>query len=434
MEVPTRQEQARQSMRHGLIEDFEPMTVLGGVDELRDECFKQSRYWKKRDEPAMSALFDALYCESLENQDLRAAMQDSVAVRHLENNDLTSSEVAGVWRATLFGDQLVAGKQPQYYTDRSQWLGPIREVAEIVSNPTPKVYDLERAERLQINLIADKVGTNPYTRAAPTELLMQALAPRFPDGYRELVIGCSMLADTNQILYKSVFPFEPVEFFTPPHGTKKKTMSVANRQLTAVANRALKQSHLVDWCLAVDLTDPFVEHAKRWSQGALRGSELANPAFRNTYDGLASRPHPNLTFKKLDLTTRQDTEQLRSELGDNLPNIVEMGTIKHQLSRQDRTNLDLNCASLLADGGLLVTKDFAYVSPDKPKSMQFYKHWHIDGRYRTFVLDPKLPRLGWQEIFRARDSRCRAMTASAGKLMVEGSLRTIDELLLQKTD
>lgn len=428
--VPQTPEQVPSNIRHGIMADFEPMTVLRGVDQLRDECFKQSKYWAKRDEPAMSALFDALYYESLENVDLRLAMQDSVAIRHLENSDLVVSEVAGVWRATMFGDQLAAGRKPQEYIQRQQWLGPIREVARLVTNLEPHSYEAYRAERLQVNLIGDSVGTSPYTRAAPDELLMQALAPRFPDGFRWLDDGCGMLTSVNQVLYKEIFPFEPVTFFKHPSRDAGRNEYVEDEALTQEARRVLLKKHLVEWCLAVDITDPFyADYSQKWALAALRGGELRNAQFMNTYEGLASRTHPKLTFKKLDLTTVHDTEKLRQELDGDLPNFITLSTFKHQLSEQERLEVDRNALSLLAEGGLLVTKDFSSVSPTKPKTMSFYKHWHHNGRYRTHVMDPALPKLGWQEIFRARDSRCRALTASAGKMLVSGSLKTIQELL-----
>ncbi len=414
-----------------IVTDLGPEFVPGrALEDLRIEFAHQSVYWKRRNEPAMSALFEALVFESLENGNLNAAMEDTVILRNQNNSDVSTSEIAGAWRATLFGDQLTQGNKPQFFATREEWLEPIREVANLVMSRELAPSEDDRAERLSINLLSDSVGTNPFTRATPDELLMQSLRERFPDGYRWLDVGSGMLEVPNQVLNKQQHPFPRIVMYR--HHSPKDTHPrwIRDKVLTVVAKKLLVRDHLVNFCLAVDLTDPYRgDHAQKWSRGSLRGSELADPNFRNTYEDFAAKRHPKLEYKTADLTSDLETAALREQIGNNKFDIVTMSTVQHQLSPQERFKMDSNAATLLAPGGLIIKKDFAWVSKSASQSMHFYKHWHKNGRYRTFALDPSLPDLGWQEIFRARDSRCRELLVSTGKLAVNGSLVTISELM-----
>jgi hypothetical protein len=408
-----------------------PLSAVGrGIDDLKHEFYEQCVYWEKRDEPAMAALFSALFYESLVNPDLEAIMADVVSVRRLNNDDLSTSEVAGTWRVTLFDDQLQLGKEPQNFTKREQWQEPLNDLIRLVTNLTPSIEESERAERLQISLISESTGTNPFSRATPDELLMQALNQRFREGYHWLDIGTGMVEIPNQVLQKQDFPFEPAKLYGSENlspGVKEWTESA---KLTKAAKRLLARDHLVQWCLAVDLVDPYrSEYTQKRSLASLRGSELADKTFMNTYLGLAAKQHPKLEYKTADLTLQHDTEKLRAELGDTKFDIITMSTVQHQLSRQERRDMDRNALSLLAPGGILFKKDFLSVSPNQPHVQRFFKNWHQKGRYRGFVYDPAHSDLGWQEFCRNYDSRCKDIVIGSGRIAVGGRMRQFENLI-----
>lgn len=409
-----------------------PLSAVGrGIDDLKNEFYEQSVYWEKRDEPAMSALFSALFYESLVNPDLEAVMADVISVRRLNNDDLSTSEVAGTWRVTLFDDQLQLGHQPQNFTERDQWQGPLNDLIRLVTASNPSLEESERAERLQISLISESTGTNPFSRATPDEILMQTLNQRFPDGYRWLDIGTGMVEIPNQILQKKDFPFGPVKLYGSEnlvHGAKDWAESP---KLTKAARRLLARDHLVQWCLAVDLVDPYKsEYTKKRSLASLRGSELANKSFLDTYLGLAAKYHSLLEYKSVDLTLQHDTERLRAELGDQKFDIITMSTVQHQLSKQERRDMDRNAVSLLAPGGILFKKDFLSVSPSQPHAQRFFKNWHQKGRYRGFVYDPAHTDMGWQEFCRNYDSRCKDIVVGSGRIAISGKMRQFENLIL----
>ncbi|MDB5168964.1 MAG: hypothetical protein JWO41_320 [Candidatus Saccharibacteria bacterium] len=419
------------SNRRPLI-DSEPLSPVGGLETLKKEFHDQHIYWKKNGELAMSAMFEALHYESLMNPELGEVLEDTIAIRRLKNDDLGASEVAGNIRGTLFGDQLELGNQPQKYYCRDDWLKPIREVVTLVKEPEPDITQGGRAERVQMNLVADSVDTSPFSRANPDEVLMQLVAERWPNGVRMLDCGAGMLTTVNQILQKNDHPMGPINVYDGTGLGHSKSEWTVSTKLTAGANYLLAQDHTIDWVLAVDLNEPYrKDHAYKWARGLLRGSELDNPEFMKTYDALAAQPHPKLSYQRLDLTDEKDVETLRAKLDGERFELITMSTVLHQLSKHDRQTMIGAAREFLAPGGLLLIKDFAWVQSTNPRTLYYYKHWHKRGRYRAFIYDPLFPNLGFQEYCRANDSRCKDLAIGAGHIAIKGELHKIEDLLFE---
>jgi len=405
------------------------LTAVGGMESILNEFYRQSKHPPGGDE-VIGALSTALFRETALNDTVAEALEDVITLRRLTNDDLSPSEVAGIIRCTLLNDQLQQGNEPQYWSNPNNWRAAIREVAQLVTQSEPAVSESERAERLWMNLVGDHVNTNPFTRAAPDELLMQVLTDRFPDGYTWLDIGSGMVEVPNQILAKDRYPFEPIKMYRRLGRTAISAWKEAP-DLTQKANQLLNRPHRLKRVVAVDLINPYKSmHNQNLARAALRPDELKNSHYMEKWDGLAKEHPDELEFVEADFTNERDVRLFTKSINSLKFDLITISTVQHQLSRKERMRMDMLALQQLADGGLLMKKDFIESRPSDPRANRFFKHWHLPGRYRAVVCDPANPSQGWQEIVRAMDSRCTDLAIGWGVLAVNGSFQSFDRLIM----
>lgn len=412
--------------------------VCEKVDEIFTELNEQKRTPPGGD-GVISAMSHALLQESMTNEQVYTTIQDVVSLRRPHSS---ISEILGVIRTVLVIDQWEHGRQPQYWDHWTQWVQPIQEFVSLVNNTDIRGPQTERQDRYIGYLIDKKVTTNPFTRAVPEEIIMQALAPYYPHGYVGLDIGAGMQETDKQIFLKKEHPFEKVRLYqsigntavchasAEPH--EEETTGRLNLQLSQKAQLLLARSPLLKDLEAVDLIDPSSQDEQRWSEASLRFTEQRDEKFMAKYRALQAAAPPHLRFTKLDVTDGPSLKRYRQQHQNRKPNIITISTMLHQLGLVAAMQLVEDIKPFLAEDGIMVIKDFVEVRPEDPHTLHFFNNWHEEpGRYRTYVYSAAKPANGLQEVFRAakRDSRCLELVIGEGVITAGGAEHTIDELI-----
>lgn len=423
-----------------IVPEIRPRTLLEhATDELIVEFKNISRRFATVD-PVLAAISYALFFEGTINPEFRDVLEDVMKNRHEGIEDqpdspdalkkIILSEDAGIFKTTLINDRRHVGERPELCDDWQEWQSHIRELVEYYNMKEPDSIRSVRADRITINLWTGAATTNPFSRAIPDELIMQALAPRFPDGYTVLGIGEALCEVPKQILMKHKYPFDEVSLFEVQGRVEQRVNWQEQAQLSHTANRLLGRSHLIEKYVAIDLIDMRRSvDGQLWTRDCLRPtSEQADREFMCKFLGLAREEPPELSVHQVDFTSPHDIRKFHQQIGESQWDVVSASTVHSQLPVGDRKIMDKHILEAVRPGGFAIKKDFFWTNGKHNNRAQYFQRWHMPGRYRTHIYDTLSPERGWQPVFMS-DSRCYELAVASGRILMGSNYERIDDLI-----
>lgn len=140
-------------------------------------------------------------------------------------------------------------------------------------------------------------------------------------------------------------------------------------------------------------------------------------------------------FVRIDLTKQDDVADFIAHAPDNYPdtgfNVMNLSTILQQQTQKNRHRILASADALLAPDGVLISTEFgSRPNPNNPDELIFDAEDIYQDRwiYRTHAKD-KLNPNGWQHMATWETGRPERLILGAGKISVNGELRSLKQQL-----
>lgn len=307
-----------------------------------------------------------------------------------------------------------------------RWIQPLRELRDLLID-TP--HD-PNSEEFTVSLMIKNVMTSIPRRYITVELITQIMGDRFPNGIRWLDIGSGAMQGVRQLVLKDKYPYDNLKI----SGIGR----AIDPTISTAVNKLLRRPSLIKSVVCSDreyIYDNrhrvFMPGVEEWARGSLRpGVELADKRFMSLFNDLLKESPDNVHFHFADFTDESSLDEFVSQYGENQFDLVTRYTMTHQLSPEQRKKIRSADKHLLKLGGIAIEQDFQFGRGKRPKTLEPYQHWHVEGNYRTHVRDSLDPEGTFQEVFRNKDSRISALAPGIGKLLVRGKYLLITEAIL----
>jgi hypothetical protein len=300
------------------------------------------------------------------------------------------------------------------------------------------------------------------------ELLAQLLLERFPDGVRALDIGCSLMIGSLMLMHKAELP--PLHYgsvtYRPPGSRRiinltEKADEIVNRppayrEIVAVDPIAVFEERdepykAVKERLArnnpgvpVRIRPQYDERFVSYSLNGLRPSERNDAAYMSDLRRLLALKenawkegrNSGVTFEQVNLVHPIEVEGFRTKYPEPF-DVIFMNYVTQELRPDDQVRLHKHAFSLLSDNGIIVYQHQAYISGHVPKpapieavqpytryaSQPWKSQMHVVDRLHPVKPD------GVQKMMNAYDNRWHDIRVATGKLVVNGSLEPIADLI-----
>jgi hypothetical protein len=298
---------------------------------------------------------------------------------------------------------------------------------------------------INVGLTFLDAATPVKERCLNVEEYSQLIAERFPNGARVLDYGSSVMAGPLFVMHKD--KFMPTEFDQVTYQPLNSTKVI---DLTDKANTIRNRKTAISEFVCVDVFPVFDEVRKQYDQpfashalSGLRPSERNNPTYFNELKAAMSLKQlgtahydtdPKVTFKQANFLEEQDLNDFKDEFSKPF-DIIVMNFVTQELAPEDQIRLHTIACSLLSDNGIILYNhqasiDGRVVQPSPIEAVRHYSSyastpWLSNGH----VFDSLHPIKGVQEMMNYYDNRCQRVRLGMGKLMVNGSLVPIGDLI-----
>lgn len=407
-------------------------------DKLIEELSLQS-HGGPNVEPQTAAMFGALIQNtSPAIQSLLADAAEAAALRGIGNGPAVSglrTTLIDYFRARTSEDGGDFSDANLYTVD--DWKQPFDMLAEDLTSDHSMAV-----ESVHAGLVFREAATPVKERYASVAAMTQLVRERFPQGVRALSIGCSIMVGELQLRYSDEFP---MSFEKVTYGKNRP------KDLTEAANRLVQLPSLFNEVVGVDINALYYEDRQKYDTdtahyalSGLRPSERSNPKYFNTVKALMSKmekdktgfdPDSKVKFFQANLLDEAEKAAF-SEKHPGKFDVIILNFMTQELPPEDQLRIHQVANDLTSDNGLIIYNHQAYIpskyqtKPTDIKNVRHYKSYAtLPYSSAMHIVDRLNPINGVQEAMKYHNNRCQRVRLGAAKLMINGTLESIADLI-----
>jgi hypothetical protein len=403
-------------------------------------------------EPPIAALFSRILQD--DSEPIRAMVEESAEFRN--NAGYTIGSIVTALRISIIDycterEKLHGRRFEDLHRTRArEWNEPLGWVKDALEDTRTDLSDpfVQIAMRLKNTGLYMAPNTSPLYRGNGSETLAQLAAERWPDGARGLDIGSSTAVTALSHLYKDNLPAECLPVF----GFNEVTTKPDGKDLTQKANRILGRPSIFKDFLCVDTypayyedRQAFDEHYRERAINALRPSERGDQNYVATIEALHAKKDPNsphydpkrrLRFVQANLLDTDELYEFKDRFTQPF-DVININFVTQEMTSHDFVALFRTALGLLSENGLLsVVHQARLKRPSQPRPVSIAKFRPYE-RYATSAWRSNLhladalnpDGFGIQQMMNFYDNRCRRARVDAGRLVVNGVLEPLQDLI-----
>lgn len=415
---------------------------------LIDEMARQSQGGPNV-ELQTAAMFGALVQEK-DDPALRTLFEDAGEAALIVRGIKSAAAISGFRTALI-----------DYFRQRAVESGEIFSDHELTEARRWKPYietlksDLRTQESMAVQALYAgstfrEAATPVASRYYSDELLAQAISERYPNGARGLDVGSSIFGGPLQLIHKAEFPMWFNSVVTTDLGG-------AVADLTPNANRLLAKKPMFREIVATDVFPVYYEERQSYDIGNLRFSlsglrpserngrpDSSEPPYIQALGALINKKQKNkreytkdsrVTFQQANLLNPVDLANFKDKYPEPFDVIIG-NFVTQELSPHAQREMHKALCGLLAENGILAYNHQARIDPalaGRPVGIEHVQHLsdYAVSEWSSYnhVLDMLNPVRGLQEMMSFYDNRCVDVRLSMGKLVVNGELVPISDLV-----
>lgn len=331
-------------------------------------------------------------------------------------------------------------EQGQEFTDahrtsREHWQEPFAALKDDLRN-----WESMAVGALHAGITYMTASTPVAERYYPAALLGQLTRDRHPQGKRVLDIGPSIGVGALQLMYSDEYSmaFDNV------------SIGSSDEDVTKNVNEILSRTSPFREIVGVDTLKYYDEERQRFDQerarfslSGLRPSERNNPAYYGRIKKLMEKkqkgapgydPNCRVKFHQGNLLKAQDLDDFKQQFGEKF-DLITVNYVTQEMPPQQQLKLHEVALELRSEDGLIVYIHQAHMRPGvtQPASIGNVKHYEtyatLPWRSNMHVDDGLHPVTGVQEMMGFYDNRCRLARIGGGKLVVNGAVEPLSDLV-----